>query len=658
MKHDRFIQLAALAMILLSVIASGSLLPGLIDQADRHALRYTDVSIEGAPPFVVVGQAIGAIRGLIVDWLWITVNQMKQDGKYYEIMARTEMITRLQPRFAAVWAFHGHNMAYNISVATGTREERWDWVRQGISLVRNEGLRYNPNDLVLHKELAFWFAHKIEGISDDAHLFYKDQMCREWHFLLGEPPDAWSERIAWMKEVADAPQRLEQIEQSHPEAAELIAELRSAYSKVEQRFAFELDRSFLLYYVMWQATTQQSEIAEIVDQAVQLREESAWFLAFDRLANEPKYAQAWKLLVAHARKRVLLDEYNMDPQLMYEFTRDLGPLDWRHGQAHAIYWSRRGSLMAEHRTRVSEDDIYKVLNNDSMQLQGMQGLARDGRIFFDPFSGTGSSRLPDARWVDSIVENFEHFYIKHINVRGAGGERFIDFLKHFLAAEVRGAFHRGELARADQLYAKLDELFGMGSKFHNPEYSVPVAVFVKKETKGQYEAQHWLAPREVADSLRYGLRVGLAQGEPELLVEALANAAWTTNYFKNEAWNDYVTRFGEARIGALVGELENSATLVFGNLMVDRSVPFRERMVIWAQVDKYIPQLRAEVYDAIKPQLERELATTAWGRRYTIDQAFPEPPGMDAYRAEMERRRQREREQLEEQQRRDAPVRN
>jgi hypothetical protein len=126
-------------------------------------LRYTDVAVEGAPPAVALGTAIGALRGLIVDYLWIKIHLQKQKGLYYEVMADADLITKLQPRFSAVWAFHGHNMAYNISVAHNTEQERWEWVSAGIDLVRNRGLRYNPNDLQLHRELAFWFAHKIEG---------------------------------------------------------------------------------------------------------------------------------------------------------------------------------------------------------------------------------------------------------------------------------------------------------------------------------------------------------------------------------------------------------------------------------------------------------------------------------------------------------------
>ena len=82
---------------------------------------------------------------------------------------------------------------------TNTPEERWDWVTAGIDLVRNQGIRYNPNDVVLHKDLAFWFAHKIDGNSDDAHFHYKKQFAEEWHLLLGPPPFDHEERIEWIK---------------------------------------------------------------------------------------------------------------------------------------------------------------------------------------------------------------------------------------------------------------------------------------------------------------------------------------------------------------------------------------------------------------------------------------------------------------------------
>ena len=165
---DRLVQTIALCTLAAGITAAGLLQPKMMAISDRDQLRYTDISVDGAPPIVAIGTAIGALRGLIVDYLWIKVTIQKEKGLLYEVMADADLITKLQPRFPEVWSFHGHNMAYNISVMTNTPEERWSWVNAGINLVRDKGIRYNPNDLVLHKELAFWFSHKIDGLADDA----------------------------------------------------------------------------------------------------------------------------------------------------------------------------------------------------------------------------------------------------------------------------------------------------------------------------------------------------------------------------------------------------------------------------------------------------------------------------------------------------------
>ena len=110
MRADRFIQIGALVVAAAAFTGAGLLLPGMLKQSEDHGLRYTDVSVEGAPPFVALGTAIGAMRGLIVDYLWIKVNLMKQQGLYYEVMADADLITKLQPRFAGLdvpWSQHG-----------------------------------------------------------------------------------------------------------------------------------------------------------------------------------------------------------------------------------------------------------------------------------------------------------------------------------------------------------------------------------------------------------------------------------------------------------------------------------------------------------------------------------------------------------------------
>ena len=514
MRGDRLIQIGALAFAAAAFTGAGVLLPGIMKQSEEHGLRYTDVSVDGAPPFIAIGTAIGAMRGLIVDYLWIKVNLMKDQGLYYEVMADAEMITKLQPRFAPVWTFHGHNMAYNISVATNTPEERWEWVNAGIRLVRNDGIRANPNDLVLHKDLAFWHAHKLDGVSDDAHLFYKLEFARVWHSILGEPPVDVQERIAWIKEIADAPGTLQAAEVQSPGVLELVDRLKNDFSELQETGEpFTINQRFLGTMSWWDAINEHSYVASTLGAADELRSRNdRLFLILDQLANDPEYAEAWKTLMAHARKRVLLDEFNMDPQLMYEYTRDLGPIDWRHPQAHALYWARRGTQVAERRMR--KDDIYHLINNDRLQIQALQGLARNGRIHFDIFEQSIPGRFPEPRFIDTIDGMFEDLYTKYFDARGAGGETFIMFIKNFLSSSIRELYRQGEIERAQELMDRLDALFGRGGFPPNNQYAIPLDIFVANETRGEYDRQPHLATSDVAASLRYGFRVGVGQNRP------------------------------------------------------------------------------------------------------------------------------------------------
>ena len=79
---DRLVQIIALMIAIISTTVCGSLLPKLVDISEEHTLHYTDIAVDGAPPFVALGQMIGAVRGIIVDYLWIKVNMMKQKGLF------------------------------------------------------------------------------------------------------------------------------------------------------------------------------------------------------------------------------------------------------------------------------------------------------------------------------------------------------------------------------------------------------------------------------------------------------------------------------------------------------------------------------------------------------------------------------------------------
>jgi hypothetical protein len=159
---------------------------------DRDALGLTRAAVlENAPPalaFTTV--ALGGFRGLISNFLWIRANDLQQDDKYFEAAQLAEWITKMEPTYPQVWEFQAWNMAYNISVkfkqnAPGDYTDRWRWVERGIALIRDEGLRYNPNNIDMYQQLGWFFQHKMGANLDDGNRFYKQQWADEMKDFFG-----------------------------------------------------------------------------------------------------------------------------------------------------------------------------------------------------------------------------------------------------------------------------------------------------------------------------------------------------------------------------------------------------------------------------------------------------------------------------------------
>ena len=154
---------------------------------DRDTLGLTHMAVlENAPPalaFTTV--ALGGFRGLISNFLWIRANDLQQDDKFFEAAQLADWITKLEPTFTQVWLFQAWNMAYNISVKFKDFPDRWRWVERGIELLRDDGLRYNPNSLLIYRELGWFFQHKMGQNLDDANMYYKSQWAGEMKIFFG-----------------------------------------------------------------------------------------------------------------------------------------------------------------------------------------------------------------------------------------------------------------------------------------------------------------------------------------------------------------------------------------------------------------------------------------------------------------------------------------
>src|SRR6202012_2292343 len=105
------------------------------------------------------------------------------------------------------------NMAYNISVKFQDPRDRWRWVERGIELLRDEGLRYNPHDVLIHRELGWFFQHKMGQNLDDAHHLYKQMWANEMAKGFGAERPHWDELIN--PQTADARQRVQLLREKY-----------------------------------------------------------------------------------------------------------------------------------------------------------------------------------------------------------------------------------------------------------------------------------------------------------------------------------------------------------------------------------------------------------------------------------------------------------
>src|SRR5262245_5977910 len=420
MTRDTRTQLLAALALVGCLAASTALSVALAGTLGRYKLTYTDKAEEGQPVEVSVGIAMGAFRGIFVNFLWMRANDMKEAGKFYEAVQLADAITRLQPRFPRVWVFHAWNLAYNISVQTQTADERWQWVNRGIELLRDKAIPANPNDMLIHKELAWIFLPETGGYTDDANPTDKRRLAQGWTVVMGPPPargpedrdrdTAIKKYTDWLRTIADAPETLDDAAAKEPLVKELLTELRGT--------GITKDMSLLGRYEFWNAVKRSAQ-RQFIESAYsptdpsKITQDIARTARVRQLMEDPRYANAWKILVPHLRKRLLIDHYHMEPDRMIRYTDKFGPIDWRHHAAHSLYWSYRGVEMGIVRWTEENKRDYDFINTDRIVVQSVQDLFRSGELYFDFLSSTFPGQyvlcmgVPNGHFVQSYGELIE-----------------------------------------------------------------------------------------------------------------------------------------------------------------------------------------------------------------------------------------------------------
>jgi len=142
----------------------------------RGGARARMAGVPPPSPFAeAVVAGLGGFRSLVTEALWFRVERLQDEGRFAELAQLSTWLTFLEPYTPEVWSYFAWNLAYNISVMMPTPVDRWRWVEAGIRLLRDDGLRLNPGEPDLHKELAWMFLHKLGQAGDSAAPYYRAQ---------------------------------------------------------------------------------------------------------------------------------------------------------------------------------------------------------------------------------------------------------------------------------------------------------------------------------------------------------------------------------------------------------------------------------------------------------------------------------------------------
>ncbi|MBL8759500.1 MAG: hypothetical protein JNK35_13860 [Phycisphaerae bacterium] len=645
MVRDTITQLAAAAVLAASAGGSIYLTADLAASAGRNGLTYTDSVTEGTPKEVALGIAMGAFRGLFVNVLWMRANKAKDQGNYYEAIDLARTITKLQPRFPRVWAFHAWNMAYNISVTTNTASERWQWVNNGIRLLRDEGIPANPNDLLIHRELAWIFHHKIQGFMDDANLYYKRRLADEWTVVLGPPrpadptkpaggvrtrQQATDDAVAQLTRILQAPETIDRIVEATPRATEVLDKLRQAGIDLlvpadRLRFLRAVETGRSLFRV--QSSVKGLNVAVSGDPILEM-------------LGVQDYVPVWELLVPHVRKRVLIDQYHMEIERMIKYTARYGPMDWRHPATHAVYWAQRG--VDESLERVTEQTRadFDFVNTDRIVVQAVQELYRSGTVQFDLLRPQYYLAIPNAWFIPTyraILDDLMERQRVQMATKGANmDQRTFNLLaagyENFMRDAIAFLFRRGDKAEAQKTKDRLlaDYKRGLLNK-NDPELEhqleQPLEEFVVAQINDRLTTPN-VAVQEISGALYGAFLTGLLAGDMDLFSSQIGYAKLFHQHYMKEQIRDTGVDQQKARMEQLPRDFRETAAQIF--VACVQNTGYEDGAIMYSRAPADLRQWSYDLLvEFVKPEIDQ---LAQGGRSPPFSLWFPEPEGVELAR--------------------------
>jgi hypothetical protein len=185
-------------------------------------------------------------------------------------------------------------------------------------------------------------------------------------------------------------------------------------------------------------------------------------------------------LLPFLRAKVLVEDYNMDPTVMYRYMQRYGPLDWRHPHSHSLYWSRLGVEQYQDVRDLTQVDL---LNTQRQALHSLQALSDYGTVAFNPFNRPGQQidLLPDPDFIEGyfvIVDETKEMADDEELGERIRADAFAAGEENFIQKAVLYSYLYGDPAQAQYYYRRLNEEYGDSPQNRNNWYDLALGDFV------------------------------------------------------------------------------------------------------------------------------------------------------------------------------------
>jgi len=616
-RYEVIVQVIGISTAVLCVAGAGLLISPMNAIRKERQLVVDPSSIKGLPPDIALIGKLGTFRALAIDWAAIRAERLKEQGKDYEALQLHQTVCALAPRFPKLWVYAAWNMAYNISVNQYTPEARWEWVQNGIKILRDKGIQYNPRSVTLYKELAWIYWHKIGDFLDDEHLNYKRALAVEMERILGPPPLALDDQeyFAWLKRVVDAPRDLDRLIREDGEVAELVGELRN----------LELEPDHTLLEFVARHVRPELQLREL------LKEPSPTDNLDERrirLITDPARNETVERLLSAIRSRILREPYKFDLDELYDLMiNQYGPLDLRNAFTHSLYWSSYGDKISKGYVRTDPADS---MNTARFVFFSLQNLVTRGRMVLYPnFDDAFESYIeltPDTRYIPYLYDTYMRLgkeqFGDHPRFReGTPGPNYMTGFVSAMHQWIQLLYTEGgeqNLKQAENFYAWLRE--------NNPEpdgttqqrYLVTLDAFVMDELLEHLDT--WRAAAAIVRSFTRRALKQFAVGQVSSGINSMRLARKCYDYWMIDTQKD----LNERR------KLQTPVVMLRDDVMAfmqDQQIEPLFKARLWRNLPLEQQQM---AYDGLLPYLEKLCAEQQ--PPWAIERAFPEPPGMEEFR--------------------------